>query len=379
MSHFLLQHDQAVDYHPRCRLRGNSAMQQEAIFMNIDGQTGNSFLEEDPLSLLVKKENMHETEQKDNLFVPLAKTDDEQTIFNHDNEKTIGDVEERNTESILLTSKCVVCNKIKNNCTCDNVVGKEYDHLNSFAFKEKCLQITNKTDEEMNIITSHHPIHRCTFCQESFTRRSTLESHLSIHVVKKNLTRNFCKKTFYKSSNLKTHLSIHTGEKKFTCNFCKKTFRLKCNLKTHISIHTGEKKFTCNFCKKTFNHSSSLKRHLTIHTGEKKVTCNFCKKTFACLSTLKTHLAIHTGEKKFTCNFCKTRFNQSSNLKKHLAIHTGEKKFTCNFCKKTFNQSSNLKTHLAIHTGEKKFTCNFCKKTFRLKSSLETHLSIHTD
>ncbi|XP_075236269.1 uncharacterized protein LOC142333190 [Lycorma delicatula] len=166
------------------------------MMKNIDAQTGNSFLEEDPLSLPVKKENMHETEQKEYLFVPLAKTDDEQTIFKHDSEEAIGDVEERSTESILLTSKCVVCNKLKNNCICDNVVGKEYGNLNSFAFKEKCLQLTNKTDEEMNIITSHLPIHRCTFCQESFTRRCTLESHLFIHVVKKNVTCNFCKKNF---------------------------------------------------------------------------------------------------------------------------------------------------------------------------------------
>ncbi|XP_075236615.1 uncharacterized protein LOC142333427 [Lycorma delicatula] len=56
---------------------------QTVFKQNIDGQTGNSFLEEDPLSLLVKKENMHETEQKDYLFVPLAKTDDEPTIFKH--------------------------------------------------------------------------------------------------------------------------------------------------------------------------------------------------------------------------------------------------------------------------------------------------------
>ncbi|XP_075235502.1 uncharacterized protein LOC142332771 [Lycorma delicatula] len=47
----------------------------------MDAQTCNSFLEEDPLSLPVKKENVHETEQTEYLFVPPAKTDDEETIF----------------------------------------------------------------------------------------------------------------------------------------------------------------------------------------------------------------------------------------------------------------------------------------------------------
>ncbi|XP_075236369.1 uncharacterized protein LOC142333252 [Lycorma delicatula] len=47
----------------------------------MDAQTNDSVLEENPLSLPIKKEDMHETGQQEYLFVHLAKTDDELTIF----------------------------------------------------------------------------------------------------------------------------------------------------------------------------------------------------------------------------------------------------------------------------------------------------------
>ncbi|XP_075221138.1 uncharacterized protein LOC142324217 isoform X2 [Lycorma delicatula] len=48
---------------------------------SMDAQTNDSVLEENPLSLPIKKEDMHETGQQEYLFVHLAKTDDKLTIF----------------------------------------------------------------------------------------------------------------------------------------------------------------------------------------------------------------------------------------------------------------------------------------------------------
>ncbi|XP_075237644.1 uncharacterized protein LOC142333915 isoform X1 [Lycorma delicatula] len=48
----------------------------------MDAPTNDSVLEENPLSLPIKKEDMHETGQQEYLFVHLAKTDDDKlTIF----------------------------------------------------------------------------------------------------------------------------------------------------------------------------------------------------------------------------------------------------------------------------------------------------------
>ncbi|XP_075237737.1 uncharacterized protein LOC142333968 [Lycorma delicatula] len=48
----------------------------------MDAQTNDSVLEENPLSLPIKKEDMHETGQQEYSFVHLAKTDDDKlTIF----------------------------------------------------------------------------------------------------------------------------------------------------------------------------------------------------------------------------------------------------------------------------------------------------------
>ncbi|XP_075231798.1 uncharacterized protein LOC142330443 [Lycorma delicatula] len=235
---------------------------------SMDVQTDSSFFDEDPLSSSIKKEIKHETERTEHMIAPVAMTDDKLSTSRQNHIEEVTDVEKRVTESSLKTSKCVVCNKLKYKCICDNVI----DDLNSFSFKEKCLQMTEKPVKVRNVISCHLPIHTCVLCQESFSQRSTLESHLSIHVVKKNLTCNFCKKSFSQRSELKTHLFIHTDEKKFTSNFCKKTFNHSSNLKAHLSIHTDEKKFTCNFCKKSFSQRSELKTHLFIHTDEKKFT-----------------------------------------------------------------------------------------------------------
>ncbi|XP_075235432.1 uncharacterized protein LOC142332724 [Lycorma delicatula] len=141
----------------------------------MDAQTDSSFFDEDPLSLNIKKEIKHETERTEHLIAPVAMTDDKLSTSGQDLvEEVINDVEERITESGLQTSKCVVCNKLKYKCICDNVIDEEYDDFSSFSFKEKCFQITEKPVKERNVISSHLPIHTRVSCQESFTQRSNL-------------------------------------------------------------------------------------------------------------------------------------------------------------------------------------------------------------
>ncbi|XP_075236321.1 uncharacterized protein LOC142333221 isoform X2 [Lycorma delicatula] len=125
----------------------------------MDAQTDSSFFDEDPLSSSIKKEIKHETERTEHLIAPVAMTDDKPTTSRKDLVEVINDVEERITESHLQTSKCVVCNKLKYKCVCDNVIDEEYDEFNCFSFKEKCLQIIEKPVKERNVF--HLPIHMC--------------------------------------------------------------------------------------------------------------------------------------------------------------------------------------------------------------------------
>ncbi|XP_075217598.1 uncharacterized protein LOC142322421 [Lycorma delicatula] len=164
----------------------------------MNAQTGSSFLNEDPLPSSIEVEIKRETEQTANLFAPVAMIDDKLATSRQNlSEEAIDDVDERSTESSLQTSKCVVCNKLKNNCICDNDIGKEYHGLNSFSFKENCMQITEKKVKEGNIISSILPINTSVFCEESFAQKSTLESQLSTHVVKKKIYMSFLSKIFY--------------------------------------------------------------------------------------------------------------------------------------------------------------------------------------
>ncbi|XP_075234615.1 uncharacterized protein LOC142332210 isoform X1 [Lycorma delicatula] len=122
----------------------------------MDAQTDSSFFDEDPLSSSIKKEIKHETERTEHLIAPVAMTDDKPTSRKDLVEEVINDVEERITESHLQTSKCVVCNKLKYKCVCDNVIDEEYNEFNCFSFKEKCLQITEKPDKERNVFSSSY-------------------------------------------------------------------------------------------------------------------------------------------------------------------------------------------------------------------------------
>ncbi|ORY03360.1 hypothetical protein K493DRAFT_170401, partial [Basidiobolus meristosporus CBS 931.73] len=55
--------------------------------------------------------------------------------------------------------------------------------------------------------------------------------------------------------------------KKYQCLICQKSFSRPSSLTTHIYSHTGEKPFRCPFdgCGRQFSVLSNLRRHTKIH------------------------------------------------------------------------------------------------------------------
>ena len=83
---------------------------------------------------------------------------------------------------------------------------------------------------------------------------------------------------------------VHTGKKNFKCEVCENNFSQKSNLKTHMLTHTKVKAHECDICKKKFSQKSSLVTHFRIHLGEKPYGCSKCEKWFTDSSNRDTHI-----------------------------------------------------------------------------------------
>mmetsp|Transcript_16101 Transcript_16101/g.11348 ORF Transcript_16101/g.11348 Transcript_16101/m.11348 type:complete len:123 (-) Transcript_16101:1588-1956(-) len=57
----------------------------------------------------------------------------------------------------------------------------------------------------------------------------------------------------------------HSGERPFKCSLCNLTFMRSSTLKIHMRWHTGEKPYKCEQCGKGFTESGNLKTHMKTH------------------------------------------------------------------------------------------------------------------
>lgn len=230
--------------------------------------------------------------------------------------------------------------------------------------------------------------HTCDVCQQSYSTRSGLALHFKTHEnsskkSKKSLEGNrkficsYCDKGFSLKSNLILHIRTHTGEKPFRCTYCNKTSATKYNLLSHIKTHYSQKTIKCDYCDKYFSSRKNLHSHVQIHISTKRYYCSYCDKSSIHKGTLKVHERIHTGEKPYKCLYCGKQFNHRSNLTHHVRIHTGERPFICKYCNKGFRQKYALDGHERIHTGAKPYVCHDCNKSFPYSASLRSHMKIH--
>ncbi|XP_025032996.1 zinc finger protein with KRAB and SCAN domains 7-like [Python bivittatus] len=81
--------------------------------------------------------------------------------------------------------------------------------------------------------------------------------------------------------------------KRNTCRICGKSFTYKSLLNEHETIHTREKPFKCSECGISFSQMATLTSHKRIHTGEKPYQCSMCGKSFSHSITLHSHRRSH--------------------------------------------------------------------------------------
>ena len=135
-------------------------------------------------------------------------------------------------------------------------------------------------------------------------------------------------------------------EEAFKCRYCNLTFSRQFTLDTHERIHTGAKPYECHICGAHFRQSGTRTTHIrAVHLKERPFQCEVCGKTFSHKSSITVHLRIHTNEKPYACEICEKRFTDRATYLKHQAVHTGIKPYGCPECGKAFTQKSNLRRH----------------------------------
>ncbi|MBN3275506.1 ZBT7C protein, partial [Polyodon spathula] len=110
-----------------------------------------------------------------------------------------------------------------------------------------------------------------------------------------------CNKVIQGAGKLPRHMRTHTGEKPYMCNICEVRFTRQDKLKIHMRKHTGERPYSCIHCNSNFVHNYDLKNHLRIHTGMRPYQCEHCYKSF----TRSDHL--HRHIKRESCQVSRPR------------------------------------------------------------------------
>ncbi|KAH9380732.1 hypothetical protein HPB48_008886 [Haemaphysalis longicornis] len=118
--------------------------------------------------------------------------------------------------------------------------------------------------------------------------------------------------------NVTTHEMTHTGGRPFSCRVCGKRFTRRNTLDEHLTVHTKERPYGCPDCGRRYTHPRSLSRHRMLHKADgKPLACRFCARGFRDRYHLAVHLVTHTGERPHACRVCGQAFSQLGNARDH--------------------------------------------------------------
>ena len=277
-----------------------------------------------------------------------------------------------------------------------------------------CLQKFSVTYMKLHVKNIHTDLNKieCTYCDNSYSNKSNLETHITrMHTKteKKRVRCSFddCQLQFWNKSDMNKHSKCHNDTKAFQCQMCEKSFKGRHGLVNHSYLHTGERPFKCLACSFDCTDPAILKRHQVRHLSTKPFQCDLCNKAFRiksevqrhkndihlklyavkCLHCgklcagrggLKKHTKIHNDERPHACIKCDRKYIAKSQLVSHMRTHSGEKPLTCTLCENSFSWPGALRIHIRTHTGEKPYGCTKCEKSFAQSSNRKRHLCDQT-
>jgi len=155
-----------------------------------------------------------------------------------------------------------------------------------------------------------------------------------------------CGKVYVSKSSCRLHWrAVHSGLRPFECEKCGNTFTRKDSYDSHMTMHENSQPFMCSDCGKTFNRRHARDQHERAHRKDFRFACSFCGRKFLSGQQMRGHERTHTGEKPFQCSQCGRQFVQKHQLVTHFRTHTGEKPYQCTKCKQWFKHLSSRRNH----------------------------------
>nr|CAI5870415.1 unnamed protein product [Callosobruchus analis] len=275
-----------------------------------------------------------------------------------------------------LADKCSYCNKTfaHKKSLNDHIIKIHPDFIASVSGKihecTKCAYKTTRSSHFRDHMAKHPElaaICRCTYCDETFPRKTLLNEHITKKhpdfIASVGCKVHECTKCSYKttrSSHLKDHMAKHP-ELADKCTYCNKTFARKLSLNDHIIkkhpdfiASVSSKIHECTKCTYKTTRSSHFRDHMATHPELAAICrCTYCDKTFPRKTLLNNHITKKHPDfiasvscKVHECTKCTYKTTRSSYLKDHMAKHP-ELADKCTYCSKTFTQKASLNEHIA--------------------------------
>lgn len=182
----------------------------------------------------------------------------------------------------------------------------------TFAFRYRLVHHMRKHNREM--------FFSCSVCKAVFLFEYHLVRHMRVHTRQESYCFSVFGITFSRRNCLISHVSRDI--KPNTCPICGRSFVHRSSLTSHIRLHMGEKPFSCSICQAAFSRKQSLELHTKTHSGEKPFVCPVCQATFKWRATFDQHTSTRCG-KPFICSICKAAFRKKIHFMEHTRSHKG--------------------------------------------------------
>lgn len=252
-------------------------------------------------------------------------------------------------------------------------------------------------------------LHRCTYCQRGFSKRSHLNRHVGSHEKKLNPDQDAVTKPARNRSKLPSItlsafelLGQPNAQKRCECKVCNTSFDKIAKLRAHIYTHDAADpliqvthssdsyqitnsagwELTLSDSETDADDSDDDDNNVSLSTTHRIHTCGRCDRTYDRRYKLIAHMTFDHSGCDFECFRC-TNCNQFYPNEEILARHRRQqcdnalKKFVCKKCGVRFQWANNLEMHVSRGHQRKKLSCDNCDRKYLRYQDLERHKKTH--